>query len=148
MNIASIQWPVFNPYGKATVEIYISGCNNNCADCHGAELKDFDYGKELDFDELFNELDKREGFYNIISVLGGDLLCQDDFTSMIFSEILCLYARRKKLKLWLFTGKDEIPDWCKIYYDVIKYGAYMKELSQKGFPSSSNQQIWRKQESV
>ena len=32
MNIAGIQWPVFNPYHKPTVEIYISGVTKNAKD--------------------------------------------------------------------------------------------------------------------
>jgi organic radical activating enzyme len=76
MNIASVQWPTFSPYQKSTVEIYISGCTNNCKGCHNSYLSDFHFGEVLDTGKLNDYLLERYNFFDIISFTGGDPLCK------------------------------------------------------------------------
>jgi len=147
MNIASVQWPVFNPYVDATIEIYVSGCYRNCEGCHNPELHDFDIGEMLDTELLIENLLTKNHLFSIISISGGDLLCHPEEEAILLVEALKFAFPEKKL--WLFTGENNfnnIPSWAREKFDVIKYGAYIKELSQVGFPSSTNQQIWRKNE--
>lgn len=144
MNLASIQFPVFNPYGSATIEIYISGCNRNCLNCCNFELQNFSYGKKLIVKELIKELKKREKLFEIISIVGGDLLCQKEEEAKAL--VIALRDAFPIIPLWLFTGEDEkqkIPDWCFNYFNVIKYGKYIEKEKQKGFPASKNQKIWK-----
>jgi len=141
MKLAGLQFPVFNPYNQPTIEIYISGCNKTCDGCCSPELKDFDYGDELVLDVIGRYFAKNAGMYDVVSVLGGDLLEQDETEAEEFSKYLRTCLAQKGIKMWLFTGHNDVPDWCKLYYDVIKYGEYDKSKGQGVFPSSSNQTV-------
>jgi len=155
MNIASIQWPTFNPYGKATVELYVSGCNRRCKNCHNPELQNYNYGESINFENLINYLKDREKLFSIISITGGDLLEQKE--SEAEELILKLKENFPHKEYWLFTGAtfEEFVDieeqtgdilfvWIKKYFDYIKVGPYKEELKQEGFPSSSNQKLLKK----
>ena len=101
MKLAGLQFPVFKPYGQPTLEIYISGCKKNCDGCCSPELKDFNYGDELVLDVIGRYLVKNSGLYDIVSVLGGDLLAQDETEAMAFSVYLKTYLQPKGIKMWL-----------------------------------------------
>jgi hypothetical protein len=79
-----------------------------------------------------------------IRIMGGDLLCQNGIEVLTFCGKLIKYFRDKEL--WLFTGAEieEVPDYVKTTFDVIKTGRYVQELHQEGFPASSNQKVLRK----
>lgn len=146
MNIAGIQFPVFNPYQKATIEIYISGCSKGCIGCHNPELQDFKYGKKLNKDEIITYLMEREKLFSILAFTGGEWLDQnlEEVKDIIYWIIHALpdYGN-KKIEFWLFTGKEkfQIPNWCFEYFDKIKIGCYEEKLKQEGFPASSNQKL-------
>jgi len=147
MNLSSIQWPIFNPYEKATVELYISGCTRNCKGCHNPELQEFSSGEKLDIDEIIKKLLTKEQLFSIISISGGDLLCQKETEAI--SLVDALKSAFPNKEMWLFTGESDfknIPYWAKDKFDVIKYGPYIHQYAQEGFPSSTNQRIWRKHE--
>lgn len=149
MKIGGYIFPSFNPYDKPCFEIYISGCTRNCKGCHANELANFDYGQEINIEEYIKTfLLTRSAFFDIISITGGDLLCQNQDEALEFIE--ALYLAFPKKEFWLFTGEDDfkkIPDYCTHYFDVIKYGSYKEELKTNKFPITSNQKIWRKNES-
>ena len=145
MRVANIVFPAFNAYdGKVATEIYISGCYRQCPNCHNPELLDFDFGLPLKLKVLKHLLQKTSFLSDVFAVLGGDLLCQDEAEAKEFSK----YLRQvfKKKELWLFTGAEmeKIPDWVREIYDVIKTGRYIEELKCEGFPSSTNQKVWKK----
>ena len=140
-----IQFPVFNPYIKSTCEIYISGCTRKCKECHNPELWDFNYGEELNIEELIKYLKDREDLFDIISITGGDLLEQNINEAADFIQKLNEIFKYKQF--WLFTGyelknlQQDKFDWVFIFFDYIKIGCYQKELKQEGFPASSNQKL-------
>jgi anaerobic ribonucleoside-triphosphate reductase activating protein len=144
MNISGIIWDAVNIYDGVAVEIYISGCNHNCPGCHNPEMQDFNYGKPLDIIELIDILNKQQDWFDIISILGGDLLCQPEEKSKILLRTIVDIFPDKKL--WLFTGKDfeEVPQWCFSIFDVIKTGRYMQNLEPGDKLSSWNQKFWYK----
>lgn len=147
MRIASIQYPVFNPYNKPALEVYLYGCKRQCEGCHNPELRDFKKEGEEPNEVFFNYLESRTYFFDVLAVSGGDLLCQDEKEAFEFS--LEIHNRFKDKELWLFTGEDDfdkIPLWAKQFYDVIKYGHFDKTkiTGENDFPISSNQKIWKK----
>jgi len=141
MNIAAVQFPVFNPYQKATVEIYVSGCKAACKNCHNPDLQDFNFGKELNIEELIKYLEDRKLFFDIISVTGGDLYYQDEIEAMHLCSTLKLCFPEKEL--WLFTGAEikQLPNWYLKVFDWVKTGVYNENEKQEGFPSSKNQKL-------
>lgn len=146
MKLASIQFPVFNPYLTSTIEIYVSGCNRNCNGCCNSEIQSFEVGDTLDFDKLNTYLFERKDMFNAISFLGGDLLCQDEKEA--YNLVFELFNRYNDKIFILFTGAeyDEIPLWVWGLFDVVKYGRFdmSKAYDLKGnyFPSTSNQQLY------
>ena len=137
-------FPAFNPYDKPTYEIHLSGCTRKCKGCHNEILQNFNYGEELNTIEFINKLKTRVKLYDVISIMGGDLLCQDFFEAKDFINMLKLAFKKKEF--WLFTGAEihEVPLWAKEDFDYIKTGCYKEELKQEGFPASSNQKLLRK----
>jgi anaerobic ribonucleoside-triphosphate reductase activating protein len=145
MKIGGEVFPAFNPYDKPTYEIHISGCTRGCKGCHNKILQDFNYGDTLEFRLYLRKLKKRSNFYDAISIIGGDLLCQDLKEAEEFSLLLRISFPEKEL--WLFTGENnlqKIPKWAKEIFDYIKIGCYQEELKQEGFPSSKNQKLLKK----
>lgn len=142
MKLAGIQFPVFNPYATAAVEIYVSGCTRGCPFCHTPEMQDFNFGEELNTKNLLEYLKSRELFFDVISILGGDLLCQEEKKARSLALLLKECFSYKQF--WLFTGENDqknIPEWCFSVFDVIKYGSYKEELKTNGFPASCNQTV-------
>jgi anaerobic ribonucleoside-triphosphate reductase activating protein len=135
------QFPVFNPYQKATVEIFVSGCTRKCSQCHNPDLQSFEWGQKLDIEQLVEYLKERETLFSIISISGGDLLCQDVVEAIHLVSTLKLCFPNKEL--WLFTGAElnECPDWSKILFEKIKTGVYNDSMKQEEFPASSNQKL-------
>ena len=144
MNISPLLFDCTNGYDGTAVEIYVSGCTRRCQGCHNPELQDFDCGEPLNKLELIRELTDHEDWFDIISILGGDLLCQDDYEAKGLSWMLKMAYPEKKL--WLFTGAElsDAPEWCKECFDVIKTGTYEESLRQSTGLASSNQRINRK----
>jgi anaerobic ribonucleoside-triphosphate reductase activating protein len=143
MRIADIQYPVFEPYKKPTLEIYVSGCNRKCINCCNVEIQDFNFGDKLDIQEKIHWLSQRSKLFECISIVGGDLLCQEEKDAKLFAQSIRVAFPDKDL--WLFTGEDEItkiPKWCFDCFDVIKYGSYKEDLKREGFPASTNQKLW------
>ena len=144
MKIGGEVFPAFNPYNKPTYEIHISGCNRKCKGCHNYNLQDFTFGEELNLNEYIKKLKKRVKFYDVIAILGGDLLQQDFVEARDFAIQLRTAFRKKEL--WLFTGEEIhlVPKWAKEVFDYIKTGPYMERKAQEGFPASSNQKLLKK----
>ena len=144
MNLAAIQWPVFNPYREAAVEFYLSGCTRKCKGCHNSELVDFNFGKKLDYKEILVYLEQRVDLFKIISITGGDPLLQDSNEFAYFIDFL--RSKFPSKELWLFTGAEfkDVPEWCKEYFAVIKTGPFIYNDRVEGFPASKNQRVLRK----
>lgn len=143
MKIASIQFPAFNPYNKSTIEIYFSGCLNNCKNCHNPELHNFEIG-EIATLEHINYIIKRKNLFDVVAFLGGEPLNQND--NEFYEVVNCLKSNLQDKEFWLFTGKEieDVPIWCKSIFDYIKVGRYIEELKQEGFPASKNQRLLKK----
>jgi anaerobic ribonucleoside-triphosphate reductase activating protein len=144
MNIAGIINDATAGYDGVAVEIYVSGCCRGCPGCHNPEMQDFDYGEPLVVPKLIQYLYDRQEWFDIISILGGDILCSPDGQAKNLLEIIHMVFPEKSL--WLFTGAEisEIPQWCFIIFDVIKYGRYIEELKQSEGLATSNQGYIRK----
>lgn len=145
IKIAKFQYPIFNPYNYATMEIYVSGCTRHCEECHNPLLQDFNYGDSLTTDNIIAFLNERKDLFDIIAFTGGDLLCQDNKEA--YDLVQNVYKKFKDKSMWLFTGESnikKIPLWCFKLFNTIKIGCYIPKLKQDKFPASSNQQILKK----
>lgn len=139
-NLAGIIHDATNGYDGVAIEIYISGCTRNCDGCHNPQMQDFKYGERLNVSNLIDHIRSQEKWIDIISFLGGDLLCQ----SLIDASYLSYMVRQAfpDKKLWLFTGEVEqnLPKWCFEVFDVIKVGPYVESLRKPGYELASSNQ--------
>lgn len=144
MNISPLLFDCTNGYDGTAVEIYVSGCTRNCKGCHNPQMQSFDYGEPLNYLALTRELRDHKEWFDIIAILGGDLLCQDYDAAI--SVVCSLKIAFPQKKLWLFTGAElfDVPPWALHYFDVIKTGKYIEALRQPTGLASSNQRIHRK----
>jgi len=147
LNIAGEQFPTFNAYnGKVAYEIFVSGCDNHCFGCHNPELQNFQHGTSVEryVYELYKRMNEARNMFDIIAILGGDLHSQNVLDAALF--IMFLRTKFHDKEFWLFTGceLDNLHEYEKDMFDVIKTGKYIQELHQEGFPASSNQKILRK----
>ena len=61
------------------VSIFVSGCKFHCKGCFNAKAQDYNYGKE--FNSQMNDLiisNLADEKYSGLSLLGGDVRCQDN----------------------------------------------------------------------
>jgi anaerobic ribonucleoside-triphosphate reductase activating protein len=144
MKIASTQISI----NKKSLEIYVSGCDGTCTDCHNEELHSFDIG--TDYKKIMhNILDKlRNPLIEKVFILGGEPLLQNR-SSMID---MISFLKKGKRDIFLFTRFEieQIDNDILELVDYIKTGKYIKNLKTENNLSygiklaSSNQKIWRK----
>lgn len=124
---------------EESICIYISGCQNRCANCHYPELQRPNYG-----DLLFRNYRKIIELYlkaaSCVCFLGegkNTLLERKELTWY------SAYAHTKGLKTCLYSGRDTfIEKWMKTF-DYIKIGSYQPEQGALSDPRT-NQRMYRK----
>ena len=86
------------------VSIFVSGCKFHCKGCFNSKAQDYNYGKE--FNSQMNDLiisylaDEK---YSGLSLLGGDVMCQDNDGLAILID-LCKKTHELKKDVWCWTG--------------------------------------------
>lgn len=146
MNIASTQFSL----KTKSFEIYLSGCDGFCKDCHNPELWDFNLGRFWE-EEVFNIVEKVLKFQNLIDwiwILGGEPLLQDKVSFLKFLNII--KKARKDLVLFTRFEIDEIDSDIKCEFNYIKTGFFdpncKAAIIQHSITlSSSNQKVFKKQ---
>ncbi len=124
MNIAATQFSLIHN----SFEVYLSGCNGSCKNCHNESLKDYSIG--VDYTEKIDEIrEKINDFYILIRniwILGGEPLDQNlnNLTDMI------IQLKKLNKDIWLFTRYEieEIPKEVLDLCDYVKTGKYIPEL--------------------
>lgn len=104
MNIAGIQtFDIANGPG-IRVSIFVSGCRNNCKGCFNKEAQSFDYGHQLNSDDLtqlFNALDNE--YVEGLTILGGEPLEPENQNDVRYI-IETVRNKFPEKNIWLFTG--------------------------------------------
>lgn len=121
--------------------IWFAGCSVGCKGCHNTQLMDKVNGREYTVSEILDSIpsDERD-----IILLGGEPLEQD------LGEVseLCYMLRQRGHRIWLYTSKQigEIPMPIINRCYFIKTGKYREDLQTGGFPASSNQKVFIRNE--
>lgn len=129
---------------KASFTIWFGGCSRNCKNCHNPELQPKDKGGEYNVNTVLFAVCKEcdEHGLDTVVLLGGEPLEQDHYElGMLLNKL-----HRYGYKIWLYTGWEfeDIPEVIKNKLYTIKCGPYVDDLRCDGFPSSSNQRVFRK----
>ena len=137
---------------QMALEIYLAGCTKRCPGCHNPESWEFNQG--VSFLEELPRLKEKAAHLLVekVWILGGEPLDQPlGSLSLLMRN---LRQANPKAELWLFTGKDlaEVPEEIKVFFEVIKWGAYKKDLPPKHITednltlASDNQGLLRRKE--
>lgn len=112
------------------MEIYVSGCTRDCPGCHNPEAREFGKGKSTRVWLQESRYKFLTGTFRRVWILGGDLLCQPEHEAREF--MFSLRKAAPDMEFWLWTGAErlaDVPDSLLRLFDVVKTGAYIKELS-------------------
>lgn len=138
MRVNSIRYnnSVVDGPGIRTV-LFLQGCDLHCQGCQNKSTWDINKGKEVDIDDLVNELNKRV-FNKKITISGGEPLMQKN-------ELIELVTKLNDLEfdIALYTGhqKEEVPSALVEKVKYLKTGNFVQELKTtiKPFVGSENQ---------
>jgi len=132
MNLATTQYNLENK----TLEIYLSGCNVYCKNCHNPELWDFNYGNKINnetIEDLIKKINASPDLIETVWLLGGEPLAQNLFDLIYF---ITKIQSETKVKWWLWTSYeyDKIPLAIRDLnlFDYIKCGKYIDEKRTDG----------------
>lgn len=131
---------------KPCITVWFSGCSVKCDGCHNTLLWDKSNGNEYEPSTIAFTISsiKKQLDLDTVVFLGGEPL-EQDYDSLIE---LMEKIRKDNMKIWLYTSHEieDISDNIKKYVDTIKCGKYNIDLHVDGFPSSSNQRLFKKNE--
>ncbi|KYH34134.1 pyruvate formate-lyase 1-activating enzyme [Clostridium tepidiprofundi DSM 19306] len=127
--------------------VFVSGCNHNCDGCHNKEMQDYNYGDEVEIDDVFERIKSNVPLISGVTFSGGE-----PFDSAKELAILADKVKSIGLNLWCYTGYtyEEIlhsDDEAKIILlnkvDVLVDGKFDKNLTEDApkYVGSSNQRI-------
>ncbi len=125
-----------------SLTVFFQGCSIRCPGCQNPELQDFSGGYEEDPDIIVTFFKENEDFYSSFVATGGEATEQVE-------ALLCFAQNIRKPKI-LYTGRklEELDSRIRDNFDIIVHGPYVEELKTNGFPASSNQKIWCKDNSL
>jgi len=121
---------------EITLAINISNCQNNCAGCHSAYLKE-NIGEELT-EEKIDELIKKNYGITCICFMGEG----NDQQSLF--KLLSYIKEHKGLKIALYSGRVQVEEaflWNTL--DYLKIGPYISELGPLNKPTT-NQRLYKR----
>lgn len=101
---------------EVTLSLSISGCQNRCVGCHSAELRG-DIGTELT-DELLDSLIIKNKGVSAVLLLGEG---KDKQRLLKLAERV---RNHWKLRVALYSGRDEVEDDIYDAFDYVKIGGY------------------------
>lgn len=127
--------------------LFVSGCNHNCVGCHNKEMQNFNYGEDIDINEVFNRIKSNVPLIKGVTFSGGEPFEQPK--SLVF---LAKMIKRENLNIWCYTGytfeqileskdKDKLELLKQI--DVLIDGKFKENLTDRAlkYTGSSNQRI-------
>jgi anaerobic ribonucleoside-triphosphate reductase activating protein len=126
--------------GEIAQAIYFSGCSLRCKDCQNKELWDFSSGKKTTVDEIVAAV-KKHPLAEYVVFLGGEPTDQPVFLGEVCAAI-------KDKKKALYTGREfeDIPVKILDHINLVICGPYRSEFHVGGWPASSNQRVFRKEQ--
>lgn len=124
--------------GERCLSIYLSGCRNNCPDCHYPDLRRTDCGLPLGafFPQMLDLYRKQA---TCVCFLGEGEDTEETRRELTrYADI----AHGSGLKTCLYPGRDTgIEPWMRCF-DYIKVGSYRKERGPLRAPTT-NQRLFR-----
>ena len=131
MNYASFDITFQEIPGEISLVFLISGCPNNCENCHSQYTKHPQFGSELTDKVLVDLLEKYGNLVTCVLFEGGE------WESERLQELLEI-ARSHGLKTALYTGLDKIDPEISEKLNYLKTGPFIEDSG--GLDSESTNQ--------
>ena len=117
--------------------LFMQGCNLHCKGCQNPSTWDITKGKEVDIDDLVEELDKKV-INKKITISGGEPLFQLDALTELVKKL-----KSKGFDIALYTGhvREDVSEEIIKCIRYLKTGSFVESLKTtiKPFVGSSNQ---------
>ena len=82
--------------------LFVSGCPHHCPGCQNKEAQDFNYGKELNTQELIEKI-KDNSILKGITISGGEPLCKENVGGVL-NFIKEVKKERPNFNVWCYSG--------------------------------------------
>jgi anaerobic ribonucleoside-triphosphate reductase activating protein len=128
---------------KISVAVYLAGCSLRCKGCQNPSLWDPMSG-ELTSEDAVLEKIQQHPLAEYVVFLGGEPTDQIDFLIQLCTRI----KGETTLLIALYTGREfeVLPQQLTDLVDLIVCGPYRQDRHVGGWPASSNQRIFRKEQ--
>jgi anaerobic ribonucleoside-triphosphate reductase activating protein len=128
--------------GKIAVAIYFSGCSIRCKGCQNKALWDPMGGELMNAQDVIQKI-KNNQLAEYVVFLGGEPTDQMDFLIDICKKI----KSDLKLSIALYSGREfeVLTKELVENLNLIVCGPYRQDLHVEGWPASSNQRVFRKE---
>jgi anaerobic ribonucleoside-triphosphate reductase activating protein len=117
-----------------SLAIEITNCPGHCEGCHSPWLRE-DIGEELTPERLYELIDANHGINCVVFMGEGK---DPEALKLLASGIM---ARYPKLKIALYSGREEVEEEYNTYFDFIKVGPYIPERKALNF-ETTNQRFY------
>lgn len=125
--------------------LFLSGCQHNCKECHNKDMQNFNYGEDVDIEDILNRIKSNIPLIKGVTFSGGEPLEQSRELSLLAEKI-----KKENLDIWCYTGYtfeeilkcDNKKELLK-YIDVLVDGKFKMELKEgaQKYTGSRNQRI-------
>lgn len=133
--------------------LFVTGCRNNCEDCHNKELQDYNYGKDIPLYTVYNEIMSDLPLIDGVTFSGGE-----PFDKELELTALGRLLKEKSVNIWSYSGytfeeilRNPMKANLLSIIDVLVDGKFDKTLTGNGdllYRGSSNQRIIDVQKSL
>jgi len=124
---------------KISIALYFSGCSIRCKNCQNKDLWDMKSGKLTQTKKVISKIENHP-LAEYVVFLGGEPTDQ-----MRFLLDICKNIKNKKIALYTGREFEELPTNLLEYLNLIVCGPYRQELHINGWPASTNQRVFRKE---
>lgn len=125
--------------------LFVSGCPHKCVGCHNQQTWDYNYGKDMDIEDIFNDIKQEYPLITGVTFSGGEPFDKVDDLVKLAKKI----KNELNLNIWCYTGyeynylKDSTKKELLKYIDVLVDGEFKinKQENALKFTGSNNQTI-------
>ena len=128
--------------GKISAAGYFAGCSLRCKDCQNPELWDPNGGEGMFVKDVLKKVCDHPLAESVV-FLGGEPTDQSDFLIQLCEKIK--QSCDKEIALYSGREFEVLPQALLENLDLIICGPYKADLAVGGWPASSNQRVFKKE---
>lgn len=125
---------------KVSLAIEITNCPHRCKECHSPWLRD-DIGEELTPDRLCELIENNHGINCVVFMGEGK---DPEGLKLLAMMVLTKYP---KIKVALYSGREEVEKEYDQFFDYIKIGPYIPECGGLD-RDTTNQRLYEVERSI